>query len=66
MEELKFPEGKIPQDKHKKMSMDRYLKFVLFNRKNAPCKYDPTDPAPVRFVIREDDEPPHSPNPPKN
>jgi len=72
MEELKFPEGKIPQDKHPKMSMDQYrflwiniLNSFFLNRKNASCKYNPTDPVPVRFVIRKEDKP-YFANPPKS
>ena len=55
MEDLKFPEGSIPQDKPKRLSMDEYLEFVLFCRKNCPpgkARYDM--PAPVRFVIRDE------------
>ncbi|MFH0984161.1 MAG: hypothetical protein V1882_01345 [Candidatus Omnitrophota bacterium] len=55
MEDLKFPEGNIPQDKPRGLSMDAYLEFVLFNRKNFPCPRDGRMPAPVRFVICEDD-----------
>ncbi len=56
MENLKFPEGKIPQDKPKGLSMDEYLEFVLFNRKNFPHSKSCDLPAPVRFVIRDDGE----------
>jgi len=57
MEDLKFPEGKIPQGKPEKLSMDQYLEFVLFNRKNFPEKSQGVAPASERFVIREDEEP---------
>ncbi|OGX11719.1 MAG: hypothetical protein A2351_01735 [Omnitrophica bacterium RIFOXYB12_FULL_50_7] len=57
MEELKFSGGKIPRDEPKKLSMDEYLAFVLFNRKNFSDKIYSDAPAPVRFVIRENDEP---------
>ena len=37
--------------------MDEYLEFVLFCRKNFPPKGESDMPAPVRFVIRDDDTP---------
>lgn len=57
MEDLKFPDWDIPQDAPKGLPMDEYLKFVLFCREAFPPQkneYRPM-PAPVRFVIREDD-----------
>lgn len=55
MEDLRLPKGKIPQDKPEKLSMDQYLEFVLFNRKNFPQGgRDRAAPVPVRFVIRDD------------
>ena len=54
MVDLKFPEGKVPRDKPEKLSMDQYLEFVLFNRKNFPTKSHGVAPAPERFVIRDD------------
>jgi len=54
MENLKFPEGKIPQDKPRSLPMAEYLDFVLFNRKNFPHFKSDDQPAPVRFVIRDD------------
>ena len=57
MDDLKFPTGNIPQDPPKGLPMDEYLEFVLFCRKNFPPKGKPDMPAPVRFVIRDDDTP---------
>ena len=59
MDDLKLPVGHIPQDKPHGMPMDEYLSFVVYCRKIFPPKgteYRST-PAPVRFVIREEDEP---------
>lgn len=57
MDDLKFPNWDIPQDQPKGLPMDEYLEFVLFCRKNCPPGKTESDmPAPVRFVIREDDE----------
>lgn len=56
MEELKFPVGKIPQQKPRVLSMNDYLEFVLFCRKNLPRPAEREVPAPARFVIREEDE----------
>ena len=58
MDGLKFPEGPIPPDKHRRLSMDEYLEFVLFCRKTFPPNgTERRDmPAPVRFVIRDEDE----------
>jgi hypothetical protein len=57
MDDLKFPDWKnVPQDKPRRLSMDEYLEFVLFNWKNFPHRVDNDVPAPVRFVIREEDE----------
>lgn len=57
MEDLKFPDwSSIPQDPPKGMPMDKYLEFVLFMREAFPPKPGARhqEPAPVRFVIRED------------
>jgi hypothetical protein len=56
VEELRFPEGKIPQQEPRVLSMDDYLEFVLFCRKNLPCSEERDMPSPVPFVIREEDE----------
>lgn len=59
-DDLKFPDWSgVPQDPPKGMPMDQYLEFVLFCLKTfSPKKDDYGDmPAPVRFVIRDDDEP---------
>ncbi len=57
MDDLKFPDWKIPFQKNKKLSMDEYLEFVLFNWRNFPHGNEGDTPAPARFVIREKDEP---------
>ena len=57
MDDLKFPDWNVPQFKDRKLSMDEYLEFVLFCRKNLTQKGDRDMPAPVRFVIREDEAP---------
>ena len=54
MDDLKLPEGHIPQEPPKGLPMDEYLEFVLFCYKNFPPKGKPDMPAPVRFVIRDD------------
>jgi hypothetical protein len=58
MEDLKFPEGKIPPDQRRKLSMDEYLEFVLFCRKSCPAEgSQQSTPVNTRFVIRDEDEP---------
>ncbi len=57
MDDLKFPDwSSIPPQKNRKLSMDEYLEFVLFMRETFPPKAGAyrDEPAPVRFVIRED------------
>lgn len=58
MSDLKFPDwSEVPQGEPQGMPMDEYLEFVLFMRKAFPPKATECTPmpAPVRFVIREDD-----------
>lgn len=59
MDNLKFPDWDVPPQKNEPLSMDQYLDFVLFCRKAFPPKNPEfrTMPAPVRFVIREKDDP---------
>ena len=56
MEGLKFPEGRIPQNRPEKLSMDEHLEFALFNWKNFPRKNDRDTSVRVSFVIRDDEE----------
>ena len=60
MDDLKFPDWSgIPPQKNRKLSMDEYYEFVMFCRRAFPptsSEYRST-PAPVRFVIHENDEP---------
>lgn len=57
MDDLKLPAWNVPPQRNPKMSMDEYLEFVLFCLKTFPPKKDAyrDEPAPVRFVIREED-----------
>jgi len=58
-DDLNLPEGSIPPDQHRKLSMDEYYEFVMFCRKAFPPngnEYRPM-PAPVRFVLRDEGEP---------
>ena len=63
MKELKFPEARYPR-----ISIKNVYGYVLnsffVTERTLPMRMIPAGSAPVRFV-REEDEPPHSPNPPK-
>jgi hypothetical protein len=58
MDDLKFPVGDIPQDKPQGLPMEEYFKFVMFCREVFPPRESRyrSMPAPVRFVIRDEDE----------